>query len=256
MALRLKLRIAALLSLPLIHPGIYGQLANSFTAAAAVPVAAVASDRITASVTGHGPNVILIPGLASSAHVWDATVAHLAAGHRVHVIQVSGFAGSAPGANANGPVLEPTVAALHDYIVANKLQGAAVIGHSLGGLMAMKLGIEHPGDAGRIMIVDMVTAPVRLKELPQLAVSKVRTMIGARKDRRFQRALQKLVSDPRWKTMLKYNPIRAEHEMKWYLESRFPGKQVERLDIGVHNRVLAFDSGPLQPGTVPPQSYP
>jgi hypothetical protein len=56
--------------------------------------------------------------------------------------------------------------------------------------------------------------------------------------------------------MLSYNPIRAEHEMKWYLESRFPGQQVERLDIGVHNRVLAFDSGPLQPGTVPPQSYP
>jgi pimeloyl-ACP methyl ester carboxylesterase len=153
MALRLKLRIAALISLPLIHPGIYGQLA-SFTAAAAVPVAAVASDRITVSVTGHGPDVILIPGLASSAHVWDATVAHLAAGHRVHVVQVSGFAGSAPGANASGPVLEPTVAAIHDYIVAHKLQGAAVIGHSLGGLMAMKLGFEHPGDAGRIMIVD------------------------------------------------------------------------------------------------------
>jgi ubiquinone/menaquinone biosynthesis C-methylase UbiE len=109
---------------------------------------------------------------------------------------------------------------------------------------------------GRIMIVDMVTAPVRVKELPQLAISKVRTMIGTRKHRTFHRALRKLVSDPRWHKMLSYNPIRAEHEMKWYLESRFPGQQVERLDIGVHNRVLAFDSGPLQPGTVPPQSYP
>ena len=106
------------------------------------------------------------------------------------------------------------------------------------------------------MIVDMVTAPVRARELPQLAISKARTMLGTMKHRAFHRALRKLVSDPRWHKMLSYNPIRSEHEMKWYLESRFPGRAVERLDIGVHARVLAFDSGPLQPGTVPPQSYP
>jgi hypothetical protein len=109
---------------------------------------------------------------------------------------------------------------------------------------------------GRIMVVDMVTAPVRAKELPQLAVSKVRTMIGTVKHRDFHRALRRLVTDPRWKVMLQYNPIRAEHEMKWYLESRFPGRKVERLDVGMHARVLAFESGPLEPGIVPPQSYP
>jgi hypothetical protein len=109
---------------------------------------------------------------------------------------------------------------------------------------------------GRIMVVDMVTAPVRAREVPQLFLSKARTMLGTVKHRAFHRALRKLVSDPRWHKMLSYNPIRSEHEMKWYLESRFPGHEVERLDIGVHARVLAFDSGPLQPGTVPPQSYP
>ena len=32
---------------------------------------------------------------------------------------------------------------------------------------------------------------------------------------------------PAWKTMLEYNPIRAEHEYRWYLESRFPGAAAE-----------------------------
>lgn len=156
MGFRLTIRLLALASLPLIHPGIYGELSRSFSASAATPAAAVVpvSDRIVVSVQGTGPEVILIPGLASSGHVWDATVAHLAKSHRVHVVQVAGFAGTAPGSNATGPVLEPLVAALHDHIVAHQLQGAAVIGHSLGGLIAMRLAIAHPGDAGRIMIVD------------------------------------------------------------------------------------------------------
>jgi len=156
MKLRLKLRLAAFACMPLIVPGIYGELARDFTAFAATPAtaAAFASNRISVSVTGQGPDVILIPGLASSAHIWDGTVAHLAATRRVHVVQVAGFAGTAPGGNVEGSMLEPLVGALHDYIAANHLEGAPVIGHSLGGLVAMKLAIGHPADAGRLMIVD------------------------------------------------------------------------------------------------------
>ena len=56
--------------------------------------------------------------------------------------------------------------------------------------------------------------------------------------------------------MLRYNPIRAEHELRWYLESRFPGRRVEVLDRGWHARVLAFDSGPFETGRVVELSYP
>jgi pimeloyl-ACP methyl ester carboxylesterase len=110
--------------------------------------------RITVTTSGTGPDVILIPGLASSAHVWDATVASLGPRYRVHVVQVAGFAGAPPLANTSGPVLEPLVTAIHDYIAANHLKAPAVIGHSLGGLTGMKLAIEHPADVGRLMIVD------------------------------------------------------------------------------------------------------
>jgi pimeloyl-ACP methyl ester carboxylesterase len=158
MKLRLALRLAALASVELIRPGTYATLVQGTAAFAATPAAAApapfVSDRISVTVTGQGPDVILIPGLASSAHVWDATVAHIATHHRVHVVQVAGFAGTPAGGNTTGPVFEPVVGAIHDYITANKLQGAAVIGHSLGGAMAMRLAIAHPGDAGRIMIVD------------------------------------------------------------------------------------------------------
>lgn len=115
---------------------------------------AAAPARFVATVTGKGPDVILIPGLASSAHVWDATVAQIAKAHRVHVIQVAGFAGAPAGPNASGPVLQPLVDDLHAYIQANHLKSPAVIGHSMGGLTGMMLAADHPADVGKLMVVD------------------------------------------------------------------------------------------------------
>ncbi len=109
---------------------------------------------------------------------------------------------------------------------------------------------------GKILIVDMVTVPVALRETPKLALSKARQVRNHLANPRFASALRKMVSDPGWKTMLKYNPIRSEHEFKWYLESRFPGRTTELLNVGWNARVLAFDSGPLPTGWVAPQSYP
>lgn len=109
---------------------------------------------------------------------------------------------------------------------------------------------------GRILIVDMVTVPTRWRELSRFAGSKARQLVGQARRPAFRRALRRLVEDPRWRVMLKYNPIRSDHELRWYLESRFPGRAVELLTVGWNTRVLAFDSGPLEPGWVAPQSYP
>jgi pimeloyl-ACP methyl ester carboxylesterase len=112
------------------------------------------SDRIAVTVEGHGPDVIFIPGLASSAHVWDAEAAKLKDRYRVHLIQVDGFAGAPADANATGPIIQPTVDAIDAYIRAEHLNRPAVIGHSLGGLMGLMLAKQHPEDVGRLMIVD------------------------------------------------------------------------------------------------------
>jgi ubiquinone/menaquinone biosynthesis C-methylase UbiE len=109
---------------------------------------------------------------------------------------------------------------------------------------------------GRLLVVDMVAVPVAAKELPALALSAVHTARGYVRNRRFRPALQRLVRDPRWAKMLQYNPIRAEHEYRWYFESRFPGRKLEILTVALSSRVVAFDTGPLPRGFSLPQSYP
>lgn len=108
----------------------------------------------TVEVSGSGPDVLLIPGLSTPAAVWDGTVAALLPGLRVHAVQLKGFADGDPGPNAAGPVLEPFVDDLARYIDECGIDHPSVVGHSMGGLSALMLGVRHPGLPGRIVVVD------------------------------------------------------------------------------------------------------
>lgn len=109
---------------------------------------------------------------------------------------------------------------------------------------------------GKFLILDMVTVPVKTSEYPRLLKDKLRTMAAQKKNARYNQNLQRLVSHPDWKKMLEYNPIRSEHEMKWYLESRFPGQTMEILNLAWNSRIVAFDSGPVENGVEAKLTYP
>jgi ubiquinone/menaquinone biosynthesis C-methylase UbiE len=114
--------------------------------------------------------------------------------------------------------------------------------------------VTRPG--GKLLIIDMVTVPPVFKEYPQFLKDKMRTMRDQRSNAKFHTALQRLVSHPDWKKMLEYNPIRSQHEMKWYLESRFPDQKMEILNIAWNSRIVAFDSGPVEKGVEVKLSFP
>ena len=107
---------------------------------------------------------------------------------------------------------------------------------------------------GRLLIVDMAASPVRAREAPAMLARHLSTL--ARQPASTRSALQRMVADERWQTMLRYNPIRAEHEYRWYLESRFPGRTIEVLSIAMSSRVLAFDSGNFQDAVLSKMQYP
>jgi len=128
-----------------------------FALAAAAPAAAAPfkSDRIAVEVKGSGPDVVLIPGLSSSPRVWDTTVAALP-GYRYHLVQVAGFDGLASGANATGAVVAPVAEEIARYVAAAHLKKPAIVGHSLGGTLAMMIAARHPELPSRVMVVDMM----------------------------------------------------------------------------------------------------
>src|SRR3546814_14924484 len=87
----------------------------------------------------------------------DLIVPAIEGTHRVYTVQVNGFGGGDPGKNLAPGILDGIVADLDAFMAANKLSGAAVVGHSMGGLVGLMLAKAHPGDVGKLMVVDALT---------------------------------------------------------------------------------------------------
>jgi pimeloyl-ACP methyl ester carboxylesterase len=116
---------------------------------------AFSSDRISVTTRGTGPAMILVPGLGSHHNVWDSIAGPLEAKYTLHIVQVNGFAGVAPGANASGPVSAPVAEEIARYITATGLTKPALVGHSMGGTIGMMLAARHPDALGHLVVVDM-----------------------------------------------------------------------------------------------------
>ena len=114
----------------------------------------VVRDRFSDEIVGKGPDLVFIPGLASSRATWKATAERLRGHYRLHLLQVAGFAGEPARANATGDVLIPTAEAIDAYLVKEKLSPATVVGHSLGGTTLLYLSQKHPEHLKTVMMVD------------------------------------------------------------------------------------------------------
>lgn len=148
--------------------------ARASATAAAAP--AFRSDRIIVETRGAGPDVIFIPGLGSTGAAWRSTADRLEGRYRVHLVTVRGFGSTDIGANARGALAAPAAREIERYIREQRLQRPALIGHSLGGQIALRVAADMRDRVGRVMVVDsapffpaLVDSRVTAREVEPLA---------------------------------------------------------------------------------------
>ena len=110
--------------------------------------------------------------------------------------------------------------------------------------------VLRPG--GRLLLLDMVVSPFRPAAVPRVVGDKARALFSGLRRPRFRRALRELVEDARWRRMLVHHPMRAQHEYRNYLPSRFPGVTVRVLNRAVRSEILAFEW--IAPSARPPDT--
>lgn len=119
---------------------LFGSLSQAFT------------QELDVKVTGKGPKIILIPGLASSGEVWDETIAQLSQNYECHVLTLPGF-GENPAVEMPTGFLATMENLITQYIDSQN-EKVTLIGHSLGGLLSLRLSRSLPGKIEKAIIVD------------------------------------------------------------------------------------------------------
>ncbi len=108
--------------------------------------------HVQIQVVGTGQPVLMIPGLNSSADVWRETCEALHV--QCHLVQLPGFAGAAAADPRPADFLPAMRDELLAYISQQALEKPAVLGHSLGGVLALQMAIKAPQAVGTLVIVD------------------------------------------------------------------------------------------------------
>ncbi len=85
-------------------------------------------------VTGEGNPILLFPGFACTGEVWDTTVAELSKEYECHVFTFAGFGDVAA---IEKPWLPKIKEGVEAYVSENKLENPVLLGHSLGGALAL-----------------------------------------------------------------------------------------------------------------------
>ena len=110
------------------------------------------TQTLDAKVTGSGPMIILIPGLASAGAVWDETVETLSKNYECHVLTLPGFADNPAVSMPDGFLL--TMESMISQYISEQPGKVTLIGHSLGGFLSLRLSRSIPDQIEKAIIVD------------------------------------------------------------------------------------------------------
>jgi 4,5:9,10-diseco-3-hydroxy-5,9,17-trioxoandrosta-1(10),2-diene-4-oate hydrolase len=135
---------------------------------------------------GEGPPLVLLHGTGDNALDWRWVMPSLAATHRVYAPDLPGSPDSArPDADYSPAFFERFVAGFLDAL---GIESAAMVGNSLGGLIALRVALSEPARVTALVLVDSAGlgrainpafTSVNVPGLGEVAVPFWKTLVGA-----------------------------------------------------------------------------
>ena len=120
------------------------------------PLAALAQDASPPEnpefQEGRGElEIVLIHGLGSNAEVWDGVMPYLKGTFKVARFELAGHGKTPPIAD---PTIEKEAVRLETFIKEKGFAYPTLVGHGMGGMVAMQYSLDHPADVHRLIMID------------------------------------------------------------------------------------------------------
>ncbi|TXR53066.1 alpha/beta fold hydrolase [Reinekea thalattae] len=170
---------------------------------------------------GNGPDIIFLHGLFGAGDNWRTVGRALSEQYRVHLIDLPNHGRSDW---LEEPELENLASIINQWISDNNIQHYNLLGHSMGGKVAMQMALNaHPGVMEKLVVVD-----ISPKEYPKhhQAIFKAlhETDLSQMKDRKsVDDAIAHLVTDTGVRQFLLKSLYKKEGQLAW----RFNFKTLE-----------------------------
>ncbi|MBD8897748.1 alpha/beta hydrolase [Rhodanobacter sp. DHG33] len=167
----------------------------------------------------HGRPVILIPGLEGGPWVWQDTITRLEKNHVVYAVTLAGFDGMPAPAQKTG-LMDQADASLLALIGQQHIDHPVLVGHSLGGTLALRFAGEHAALISGAVAVDGLPIFPGMEKLDatqrQTIAGRLREQMAAATPAQFQAAalgyMQHIgVVDP--KLAAQYAPMNARSDI-------------------------------------------
>lgn len=143
--------LALLLAVALAASRVLGRVSHEVESGDPAKYAEVEGVWLRYRVTGSGPPVLLVHGLLSSGRIWEALARDLSRSFTVYSVDLVGFGESDKPLSGYG--VRQGSRLLRAFCARFGISEAAVVGHDIGGDMALKLAVDHPGAVGRIALI-------------------------------------------------------------------------------------------------------
>jgi esterase len=159
-----------------------------------------------------GPPVLILHGLLGSAHNWSTFARQIGATRRVFALDLRSH-GASPWADRM--TYDEMAEDVRAFMARQGLPAAAVIGHSMGGKVAMRLALGHGQLVERLVVVDV--APVAYRRSFNAYVEAMRGLDLFRISRRAEAdaLLAEQIDDPAVRGFLLQNLVSAEAGLAW-----------------------------------------
>lgn len=100
---------------------------------------------------GSGPVVIFLPGFTTPGDIWEENILRLDKNYTTITISYAGFNGLPA---IDMPWYETIVSELKSYIEQEDIRRFSLVGHSMGGMLAIELAAVYPERIDKLIIVD------------------------------------------------------------------------------------------------------